>query len=73
MEHFCLFVFETEFLCIALEPVLALSLYARLALNTQRSTCLCLPSTGIKGMNHHCLRGLQNKFRVNLGYLVRLR
>jgi hypothetical protein len=22
---------------------------------TQKSTCLCLPSAGIKGMRHHCL------------------
>jgi hypothetical protein len=21
---------------------------------TQKSTCLCLPSAGIKGMHHHC-------------------
>jgi hypothetical protein len=22
---------------------------------TQKSSCLCLPSAGIKGMHHHCL------------------
>jgi hypothetical protein len=25
----------------------------RLTLNSQRSTCLCLPSAGVKGMCHH--------------------
>ena len=36
---------------------MSLSLYTltRLASNSQRSTCLCLPSVGIKDMHHHCL------------------
>ncbi|CAH7126810.1 Fcor [Phodopus roborovskii] len=37
---------------VALEAVLAL--YMRLALNSQKSTCLCLLSAGIKGMCHQC-------------------
>ena len=57
----CLFVwlvgwlvgfFITEFLCVAL-AVLELSLQSRLTLNSQKSSCLCLTSAGIKGMHHH--------------------
>ena len=33
--------------------VLELTLYTRLATNSQRSTCLCLPSAGIKAVCHH--------------------
>ena len=33
--------------------VLELALWTRLALNSQWSTCLCLPDTGIKGVRHH--------------------
>ena len=35
--------------------ILALSLQSRLVLISQRSTCLCLPSTGIKSVPHYCL------------------
>jgi hypothetical protein len=38
------FFFETGFLC-----VLELALWTRMALNSQRSTCLCLQSAGSKG------------------------
>lgn len=41
------------FPCVAL-PVLELALQSRLASNSQRSTSLCLLSTGIKGICHHC-------------------
>jgi len=48
------FFFETEFLRVAL-AVLKLALKPRLALNSQRSACLCFPSTGIKGLHHRHL------------------
>ena len=32
-----------------------LTWYTRVTSNSQRDTCLCLPSAGIKGMHHHCL------------------
>ena len=44
----CLFV-ETGFLCTAL-AVLEIAPQTRLTSNSQRSTCLCLPSAGIKGL-----------------------
>ena len=53
---------------VALECVLELTLQTRLASNSQRSACLCLPSAGIKGMRHHrlsCvtfLKGFTNVF-----------
>ncbi|XP_052581469.1 GDNF family receptor alpha-4 isoform X7 [Peromyscus californicus insignis] len=34
-------------------PFLELALETRLASNSQRSACLCLPSAGIKGVRHH--------------------
>jgi hypothetical protein len=43
------FVFEKGFLCVAL-VVLELALYSRLASNLQRSACLCLLSTDVKGV-----------------------
>ena len=46
------YFFETAFLCATL-PVLELALKTRLALNSQRSICFCLPSAGIEGMCHH--------------------
>jgi hypothetical protein len=45
---------ETGFLCGAL-AVLELTLQTRLASNSQRFTCLCLSSAGIKGVCHHHL------------------
>jgi hypothetical protein len=42
-------VFETGFLYVTALAVLELALY------TQRSSCLCLPSVGIKGVHHHML------------------
>jgi hypothetical protein len=45
--------FETGLLCVVLD-VLKLTEYIRLVLNSQRVTCLCFPSTGIKEMCHHC-------------------
>jgi hypothetical protein len=44
-------VFKTGFLCIIL-TVLELTLYNRLV-STQKSTCLCLQSAGIKGVRLH--------------------
>ena len=35
--------------------VLELTLWTRLALNSQKSACLCLPSTGIKGLRIVCV------------------
>ena len=45
-------LFETGFLYIALAVLESLcrSGWPR----TQKSTCLCLPSAGIKGVRHHC-------------------
>lgn len=54
---FHLFVFKTEYLCVVL-TALELALYTRLVSNSQRSTCLSLPSAGIKGMCHHCLASI---------------
>lgn len=54
MILFCFF--ETEFLCVALEPVLELALKTRLALNSQRAACLCLLSARTKSMHHHNLQ-----------------
>lgn len=34
---------------------LELTVWTRLALNSQRSACLCRPSAGIKGLCHHSL------------------
>jgi hypothetical protein len=46
-----LLFFETGFLCIALA---VLELICRPGWpRTQKSTCLCLPSAGIKGVRHH--------------------
>jgi hypothetical protein len=44
--------FETGFLCVAL-AVLELTLYPGRPW-IQKSACLCLPSTGIKDVCHHC-------------------
>jgi hypothetical protein len=44
--------FETGFLCVAW--LTWNSLYRPGWLQTQKSTCLCLPSAGIKGVCHHC-------------------
>jgi hypothetical protein len=43
---------KTGFLCVALAG-LELTLQTRLALNLWRSTCLSLPSAGIKGICYH--------------------
>jgi hypothetical protein len=51
----CLFrSFETEFCDVALD-VLELTLKTRLTSNSQRSSCLCLLSAGIKGVHYHHL------------------
>ena len=53
--HYCSFFFfwffEAGFLCIALAVMNSLCRpgWPR----TQKSTCLCLPSAGIKGVRHH--------------------
>jgi hypothetical protein len=41
------------FFCVTL-AVLELTLELRLASNSQGSTCLCVPGSGIKGLCHHC-------------------
>ena len=46
--------FEITSHCITL-AVLELALQTRLASNSQRYDCFCLPSAGIKGVGHHCL------------------
>lgn len=51
MRLFC-FVFKTGLLCIIL-AVLELSMWTSLASNSQRSSCICLPSAGTKDMHHH--------------------
>ena len=65
-------VLETGFLCVALELILALTLLTSLALNSQRFTCLCLPTAGINGICHQCLTQMQNSCRIygkQLAYL----
>lgn len=47
-------VVETGSYYVALVD-LELTVYNRLALNSQRPACLCLLSAGIKGVQHHCL------------------
>ena len=47
--------FKTGSLCVALAVLDALQ--ARLVLNSQRSTCLCLPNVGIKGVHQHSPAG----------------
>ena len=46
---------HTGFLCVVL-AVLELTPYTRLAVNSERSACLCLPSAGIKCVCHHFKR-----------------
>jgi hypothetical protein len=43
------FFFQTGFFLVVME----LALLTRLASNSQRSTCLCDPSAGIKSVHHH--------------------
>lgn len=53
----CLFVLffpEAGLLCVTLESVLELTLQTRLVSNSQRSTCFCLLSAGIKCVCHQC-------------------
>ena len=45
-------VFETRFLCVALEPVLELALEDQAGLQLT-DTYLCLLSAGIKAVHHH--------------------
>ena len=45
--------FETGFLCVALEPILALAVDTKLTCKSQRYSCLCLVSAGIKDVSHH--------------------
>ena len=51
---FPLWFFKIGVFGIALKPFLELAMQTRLASNSQRSACLCLPSTGIKGVRHYC-------------------
>ena len=50
---FLFFCFSRQGFSVVLVPVLELPLYIRLASNSQRSTCLCLPSVRIKSLHHH--------------------
>ena len=68
---FCIYLFqffETGFPC-----VLELTLQTRLALNSQRSICLCLLSARIKGV-HHCAQifssFLSNSEKLLGGYIT---
>ena len=47
-------VFWDRFLCVTALTALEPALLTRLASNSQRSSRLCFPSAGIKGMCHHC-------------------
>lgn len=49
---FLLLFFKAGVLCVFL-VALELTLNIRLALNSERSTCLCLPSAVVKGISHH--------------------
>lgn len=49
---FCL-AFETDSHAVARLAVLKLTMQTKLALNSQRFSCLCLPGAGIKGMYYH--------------------
>ena len=51
IAFFLYLFFEKGFLCLVLA---VLELSSPDWSQTQRSTCLCLPSAGIKGMCHHC-------------------
>lgn len=46
--------FKSGFLYVTL-AILELTLYVRLASNSQKSSCLCLPSAGIKVVQRHLL------------------
>jgi hypothetical protein len=70
----CVFVFviETGFLCVALA---VLELCGPGWPGTQKSTCLCLPSAGIKGVCHHhpaCKFLIQHKTIVESLYPVQI-
>jgi hypothetical protein len=51
-DGFLFILFETGSHYVAL-AVLKLAMQTRLDLNTQRSTCLCLPSAGKKGVRYY--------------------
>ena len=67
LTHSLFGVFETGFLCVALEPILALTLETRMESYSQRSACLCFPSAVIKGMHLQILAG--TLFRTNLSHI----
>jgi hypothetical protein len=48
-------LFETGFLCVSLAVLDSICRQTRLASKSQIPTCFCLPSAGIKGVNHHYL------------------
>ena len=50
-----LFCFSRQGFSVALETILELALVDQVVLELTRSTCLCLPSAGIKGVHYHCL------------------
>ena len=54
----CFIVSFGGFVCLLRQgfsalAILELTLYIRLALNSQNSTCLCLLGAGVKSMHHH--------------------
>ena len=53
------------FLCVTALAVLKLTLKSRLALNPQRSICLWLLNTGIKGVSHHCPDLWENSYKMH--------
>ena len=59
IKIFVWLVFETGFLYRTALVVLELALYTRLALNSLRSACLCLPTDGIKGTHQNCLASMK--------------
>ena len=54
---FILFSVFWDRVSLSVLVVLELTLYSRLASNSQKYACLCFPSAGTKDMCHHCLYG----------------
>jgi hypothetical protein len=69
-NFFFFWFFETGFLCIALAVLDSLCRpgWPR----TQKSTCLCLPSAGTKGVRHHAglFLKIQTEHELNVGMVV---
>lgn len=54
---FVLFWFSWQGFSVTTLAVPALALKTRLALNSQKTACLCPQSVGLKGVHHYCLTG----------------